>query len=546
MPLAVAPFSLGFAALTASSLAILLALHFLRAQPTVRAASTLLFWRAATRSVSANVLRSSRFSRWKTFALLATILSLIAAALTADRWNNAGGKNGQLTVLVIDAGAAMADQDGSTHTLLQKAVDAASSDIRRASVVPTIIAAAAQPTVLSSGDEPAVLAIRRLQALAATPEATASALALQLAGTVQESGDGKIGWYTAQDELPPGLPEGVARRVIIHRIALKEAAAIVGVRLVPESDPAHGSLRISIAGRTSAPFRVEAQIEGEPSMARSAGLVTGRTEVVFEKMIADGRAVECHLHDAPGPASSHAAIFQLPDKRPLTFRFLGDVPMALRAIASAAGRETPDGQIAIVSAGSSIPIDATSAIVVVDDDNQSAGSREVLKFAAGGQQLSLDGATARMSGTMLPQGDPVLYAGAKPVITFQKRPDKNVVYICAGLLGANAELPKVAAYPVLMNRLFNELVGRRAEPVTVSRLRNALDPLWPMPNDHSFKSRVTVADAPPIPLKTRANESQVSPSAVAVAFIDWTEVVLGLALVLLLIEGSLLAARKIV
>ncbi len=540
MPLSVAPISPGFLAVSAAALATLFALHHLRVRPTRRPVATLLFWQGTSLAQQPRTLRSRRFRHPKTFGLLAAVLLLTAVALTADRWRG-GGAADRRDVIVIDAGADMAADDGSGRLLLRRAADLAGADLSNASA---LIAAGEQPVLLSRGDESEAVIRRRLSRLAPETGASAARLALQLAASVQGSAAGDIDWYTARDQVPTGLPAEVARRVRVHPVGPAAAVAIVGLAFEPAADdPARGTLTVTCAGRATGPVAVTAELGGVPAVVRPVAFDGGRASIDFADVPADGRSVVVRLTGAPGPAPTHEAAFRLPDDRPLTFRFVGDVPLPLRAVAIALGAETDGGRIAVVGPGASVPADAAAAIAVVDQ-GIAVPPGERLSFAPGtpwSRGLSLEGSVAAGPVPATP-GVAVLTAGPATLASLDQTPTRRTLYLSGGLVAATADLPRRAAYPVLLERLCRELVGRPSPPSTVAASRAAQDPLWPGPPESpAGAAAVTLPDDPPVKSAT-----DVTAAATVGRHVPWAEVVLGTALALTVVEAALFAARKIV
>ncbi len=544
MPLAAAPISPSSVALAAAAVATLFALHHLRVRPTRRPVATLIFWQAATLPQRAHALWSRRLTHPRTFALLAAILLLTAAALTADRWGGVGPAD-RRDVIVIDAGAETAADDGSGRPLLRRAAGLAKADLGDA---PAVIAAGEQPAVLSPGGDPAAVVRRRLNRLVPGDGASAAGLALQLAGTVQGPLGGDIRWYTARDRVPAGLPAEVARRVRIRPVGPAVAAAIVGVAFEPDADdPARGSLTVTCGGRSTGPMTVTAERAGDPPLARPVTLEAGRGTVAFADVPADGRSVVVRLTGAAGPAATHEAAFQLPDGRPLTFRFVGDVPRPLRDVALALGTEADGGRIAVVGPGASVPADAAAVLAVIDH-GQGVPADDRLSFAAGtpwGRGLSLEAAAARGPALDTP-GAAVLTAGGATLASLDQTPGRRTLYLSGGLVGPTADLPRRAAFPVLLERLCRELVGRPSPPSTVAALRAAQDPLWPGPPERpTGAATVTLPDDPPVTAAV-VGDDLGGGAETAARHVPWVEVVLGAALALTVVEALLLAARKIV
>ncbi len=494
MPLSVAPISLGFLAVSAAALATLFALHHLRVRPTRRPVATLLFWQGTPLAQQPRALRSRRFRHPRTFALLAAILLLTAAALTADRWRG-GGAADRRDVIVIDAGADMAADDGSGRPLLRRAADLAGADLGNASA---LIAAGEQPVLLSRGDESAAVVRRRLDRLAPAREPRPRGW--------------RCSWPPACRARPPatstGTPPGTRCRPACRPRSPGGSGSTPSDRRRPSpssawtfepaaDDPARGTLTVTCAGRATGPVAVTAQLDGDPAVVRPVTFDAGRAAVAFAGVPADGRSVVVRLTGAPGPAPTHEAAFRLPDGRPLTFRFVGDVPQPLRAVALALGAESDGGRIAVVGPAASVPADAAAAIVVVDRGS-GIPPGERLSFAPGtpwGRGLSLEGSVAAGPVPATP-GAAVLTAGPATLASLDQTPTRRTLYLSGGLVAATADLPRRAAFPVLLDRLCRELVGRPSPPSTVAASRAAQDPLWPGPPESPAGAAAAAARRP--------------------------------------------------
>ena len=259
------PISLLSGVVGVASLGALYVLHLLRSQPRRLPVATLLFWQQAVQARQASVLMSRHFTHRKTYILLASLILLIAAALSADRWLTSSDQAG---VIVVDSGEeTLAAADGG-RTLLQNEVRLAAADLDTLAVAPTLIAAGSAPTVRSEPSDVNTALIRaRLRDIRADGGESDSVAALTLAGQMQQRRSGAIDWYTDQPDVPPGVPEATRRRVVIHPVrAPVEALAISSVSFKPDDATAQrGTMLVEVSGSIDPAFAADGDRRWRPA-----------------------------------------------------------------------------------------------------------------------------------------------------------------------------------------------------------------------------------------------------------------------------------------
>jgi hypothetical protein len=538
------PFSLASAALGLGAVVALYALHHLRIQPTRRAVATLIFWRETVRKQQARKLWQRRFTHWRTFVLLSLITSVLAAALSADRW----GSSGSDSVVVVDVGSSMAAVGADGRSVLQNVVDAARRNTGGLSSSPILVAAGPQPTVLCKAGEPLSVFLDRLSRLTPTAEASNPELAMELASSLLGAQSRTIDWYTDRSSLPDGVPSEIARQVRLRRQpSPPQAVSIVGAVFEPGGGrPSDGSLRVRLSGRCDRPMTLNATVGGQ---LRSQKLmpISGPVEVAIDGLAADGQAVTLNLPDAPGSPAEHSTRFELPRQfRPRIF-LDGEIAAPLRAALDAVGTEasSPEGAIIVTRQGRTLPAGGIGSIVVVDAGPPSA-ARPVSASASVPVWLTsidFEGATSTASQSVPVTATPLVVTDAVTAAGLEATASGPRLYLSAGLVAESADLPRHAAFPVLIERLVGELAGWHAGGPVVSARRIASDPLWP-PARSTDPAATVVFDAPPSAVPD--NAANMPPISDAAPHWPWGDLLLLSGFVLLTAEGLLLAGKKIV
>ena len=547
---AVGPVSLGTAALGTTAVAALFALHHLRTRPTRRAVATLIFWRETAREQQSRILWARRFTHRRTFLLLSVIALMLAASLSADRWDRPGTEDA--VVAVVDVGSPMAATVVGGQSILQRAVASVRAEAKPSSSSPMLIAAGAQPAVLCELDAPLPIFMDRLARITPSAEASNAALSLELAASALGDRPGRIDWYTVRVSLPDGLPPEVADRVRLRRCpAPSEAVAITGVTFKPAADqPSLGTLCVRLAGASDRPVTVRATIGGVVR-ERRVEAIDDRTVVAIGGVEADGQVISIEVRDAPGSPTEHAVRYALPKRTPLRFCVIGDVPRPLRAVLGAIGTQTTtaDGAIIVAAQGQALPPGGRAAIVVTGGSPTGVAGRPIVAVSDAPPTIvaiDFEGATANAEPSLPPAVRPVLVAGPATVAGFEQTDDGPRLYLSSALIDEAADMPRRAAFPVLMQRLCAKLAGWHAAAPVVAAQRVAQDPLWPSPpSTPPTELTVTKVFDPPVtaPPGGAAALPRVTPHAMAWR---WTPALLIGSLLLLAVEGFLLASKRIV
>ena len=522
----------------ATSLGTLYVLHRLAARSAPQAVATLQFWREASGSGAAATPALGRITERKTFVLLGVIVALLAAAVVARPWRD--GHAATTRVVVFDGGGDMRWPlpGGPSRTPLDRAIDAVEGDLGGGDA-PAVIVADETPKVLATAGEPVRAVRRRLESIRAgsVPEsntASGSALALNLAGQWIDHAVSEIDWYTDRAVVPDGVPPSIVSRVRLHQQTVPSGtAAVTGVRF--EADA--GGLRVTVArsnGALTVPLTVVAMAAGKPERSEPVAFAPdGRSvDVVFHDVPADGEVWTIQLRAAK-PCQSVSV--RVPDRPPLRFDVADGVPASLRAAAATTAGMDPRGRvIAVAAEGLALPAGAVGSLQVVRQGPAVPVGVPITgepgePLVAG---LDFEGA-ATAAGPAVPTTSavPLLRAGKAVVASYEA--SRNTVYVSSALVDGAAELPRRAAFPVLMGRLFHTLAGWTEMPPVVPAARLVNDPLW-RPDGAIGVGEITAAAAA-APVPPTAGSRTVDP-------LPWA---LGLAFGLLCVEGFLLGARRI-
>jgi hypothetical protein len=551
MLIAAAPISLASVALGLTAVGSLYAIHHLRRQPRYQKMATLIFWKESVRQQKTRVPWSRRFSHLWTFLLLSLIVLLLAGVLSADRWNKTDSSNSD--VVVVDVGSSMGSIGEHGNSVLQNAAAAVSADVSRMNNVPALIAAGDQPALLCSGREAQVVFQRRLSRVAPISSASDSSLALELAGSLLGESRGTIYWYTDHRQIPAGLPVNIAKHVQIRPQGLPtQAVAVTGVTYeLGENSSVEGIVRVHVAGRAGNAMTITASEKGAVLATQSVKMAAPQTEITFGGIPADGQILSLGLQDAPGPAAQHQVQFQLPKRIPLKFFIVGVIPRPLRDVLSAIGsiEASPQGCISVVAPGDDVPGGSVGAIQLTPGKSTDA-AREPIQIASPAEPwleaIDFEGAATTATGSISSPGcRSILSAGDTSVAGLADTSSGKRLYLMTSLVDETAELPRRAAFPVLMYRLACEMAGWTQSPPLVTSLRKVEDPLWQKADDG-----ISVVYDPPLLAGNQPDVAWSAPTQTSRGpnawQTPWGELLLAAGLALLIAEGFLLAGKKIV
>jgi hypothetical protein len=554
------PFSILAIALGVIAAAVLFALHLLHVRPPQQRVATLLFWRQAVRQQRRRVIWG-RFSHPWVYALLSLIALLICASLLFEHWK--GTANQDLLVVVVDSGYSMTATDAQGRRRIDEAIRQVTDDLsQRNGQRIALISAGPQPALLSDEQAPPALLRRQLAQLQAADLPAASADALTLAANLLADRQGQIVWYTDQNIAPPQVPPEVSSRVTIRRIGADEPNAnIAAVLFEPASEDATtGALRVRIqsSGGYSGPVTLTATPAAGGSPKATQGNVGGESDLVLDGFAADGSTWDLAISGAPGPKADDQVRLRLPHRLPLRFRFAGDVPRPLRAALLAVGTEAGDGEPAIMVSNAAAPAGSADLARIRIVETGPAASPAPLELQSGVitvDDLELEGAIAGAGPALsnLPVDQKtIVRAGPAVLASINVSETGRTLDFSTAL--CDGDLPRRAAFPILLQRLCRVLIGWTDAAPAVAAERVVADPLWPGGSEVLQQNRPVVvfqrlagpSGEPVASSVAKAQGGQAHPPyAISTWFRPW-ELALIAAMALLIVEGLLYAARKIV
>ena len=522
---------LGFAALYV--------LHHLRSQPKRQIVETLLFWDPADIHPVARSLWSKRLRQPLAMLLLSIIVLLLAIALAASRWKSS---HHPVNAVVFDAGSESASPAGlNLSTDFESAIEDA-----LAAEPSLLIASAEQPRLISDADEPAAVAGLRLKDLQVSQTAAASTLSLLLAANLQGADGGNIDWFTSQLAVPANLPSFVASRVQRHWIKPSlDHLSIADVKFEPsESDLTQGTLIVTVGcGATGSNACVQINSDGLPPQSVNLEITPRQTtQARFEKLPADGSRLLVTLRPTVANSELVHAEFTLP--RLLSPRFFGieNAPIALRNALLCLGPsvENAQGAIAIVNFDKPIPPGAAGALVIVPD----SGVTRSLLFEPGQstltREIGFQDTAAVIGSGKLPVGAVILSAGGRAVMVSNLSARQPVVYALDSVMSEDASLPRLTAFPLLMQRICNALIQTAPSSLVETSQRHVDDPLWPGASDRT----VAVVNPFQPAVENRATQRNGS-EQIRAHHVDWVYWLLWIVVGLLMTEIILFKRRVI-
>ena len=545
LSLATIPTSAFAAGLGTLCVSVLYALHHLRADPPRREIATLLFWQLAVRATQNQVPWSRRFTHRRTFLLLASILLLLAASLVADRWNTGASRD----MIVIDAGEETAAPTSGGQTLLDTLANAAATDLTRLNANAGLVVAGSLPAMQIPPGQPSVVTLQALRRLLPQSGASASSLALQEAGLAIGDRAGRIFWYTPTAAVPEDILTEIRQRIVLRQVSAPPQLVISGVTFVPSSrGDASGDLRVQLAGSAVSGITLRAEGQEGPSIQAPIKKSSKTDEVIFNDWPANGKPVSLSLLSGSGGPVAHEVRFRVPDHRPLVFKFAGTVPAALKLALLSVGVEATDAGnpkvIFVAEEGTATPPEAVASIRI--DSRQGTGVKAGLPLRLGElplvKGLTLEGAVASEGPALNQTGSAVLTTGSTILADLDLSRHLPTLTLSASVVSPTADLPRHAAFPILIKRLCDALTGRSNEPVALCQSRWASDPLWTGPPQLPAVDPQAVFDPPSPPAAHVAlpavQSERWSPR--------WSDIILAGAFMLLTVESLLYAARRIV
>jgi hypothetical protein len=305
------------------------------------------------------------------------------------------------------------------------------------------------------------------------------------------------------------------------------------------NDPSKGQLIVRTAGMSNTPAAA-IQLTANDDSSSSVSKTTGKeNQATFDNLKADGRRLRLDLIPAVGQASIAHTLFTLPRRSLPSFYGIQNAPPPLRDALLCLGSavESPQGAIAVLNPQTPIPAGAVGAIVVVSDQGQMRKlpllSQELpLTHGLGFQHDLLQVGFAKLPGETI-----LLSAGDCPIVSQSTQGSSPVFYILASAITPDAPLPRLAAFPILIKRLCNNLTRTSPASPVVTSQRHIQDPLW---NSPSTVALVETNPFPELPKPTDNSLHSSKPNG-----LDWSQLSLAGVIGLLLLEATLFARKRI-
>ena len=522
-------------------------LHHLKTQSKRQVVETLLFWAVADVHPAAKSLWSNRLRQPLAMLLLSTIVLLLAAALAIAHWKSL---HEPINAVVFDAGT-----DSASLSDLNLSPDFERSVDETLTTDPVLlIAAAEQPRVIANTDEPVAVARLRLKHLRLSQTASASSLALLLATDMQGPVGGKIDWFTSQSALPADLPPALASRVRRHWVKPdSDRLSIADLAFEPnQSDPTSGTLIVEVGCETpKSTGTVRITPDGLQPQSLSVDMSPHETTPArFERLSADGRSVLVTLSSSTSKVEPVQAEFTLPRRSSPRFFGIRNAPTALRKALLCLGPSVAksQGAIAIVNRGDMVPADAAGALVIVPDSGTTQSLLLEAEQSTITRGIGFQNSMAVIGTGKLPGGAVILSAGGHAVISADLSAPQPVVYLLDSSISQNASLPRLIAFPLLMQRLCDTLIHTAPASAVATSLRHVEDPLWHGLKTENAGSPVSVVDPLPVTIEaggTNQLTEPVQPDGMKPYHRDWVYLLL-CTVVALLITEVILFRRKVI
>lgn len=509
------------AAVFAGAVGALIALHLLRIRRRRQPVVTVMFWRQAVAGVRAPTLLQ-RFQHRGTFALLTTILALLAIALSGPVWRSTDASS---TVLVVDAGYTMDMADGSAKRMDLARARAAEYAASAGGDV-AVVVADPEPRIVLGFAQPSAAVARVLGDVSPAAAPAACRPALELARSMLSGREGRIFWITDRPSVPDDLD--VAAVPSIQRVTVgrpgPNAAVLSAVYEPSREDPSLGRVRVRIGQAHSAARLRVVGPDFEQAVDVAADSVS---EVVIPGIRADGSLMRVQVDDGRGPVPDDSVEIRLPRRPPLRFNIAYDAPAALKAAVLAIGQASQESDAIAVGKATG------RGIVVMPAGENPNGAATVW-----GPGVNFEGATSAAGrGLSSLPGETVLAAGDAPLALLDI--DGGRLVLADAVVADGSVLPHRAAFLVMLSQACRRLAGWTDAPLVLPMSRRQVDPAGTPET-----ATVIVADGvggAPVDAAAEATPSARSPSR-----IEPFEVLLAVALGLLLVEGWLFVRGRVV
>jgi hypothetical protein len=512
--------------------AVLLILHRLRVSPPRRIVATTLFWKQAVREEHRRVLWE-RLSRWKSFALLLSILLLLALVLSGIRWP--AKESAGAVAMVIDCAGSMNVKGADGRSRLDLAIDRARADLANADGNVSVITAGAMPQLLNNKNDPPAVTDAALKTLKPEEGLSASRDALQMALALAGE-SGKVRWYTDHNVVPVEFPEPLRARVEIQPVG--QTAANAGIKSAVYKPAGAFALtgdlhvRIGSWGVEGTPVSVQLSIASRSPLSAS---VQG-DEAVFRDVPASGEDATISLLPADAYPADSTVKLTLPRRPAIAFEYGASVPAPLRVVTELIAQSAKGNSavaIHVADSGDTLPrIQVVRGLSTVSSGTPIESSDERYHFddavCAAGVDLRDVAPRAKV---LISAGNWVLAAS-----------DGQRLLLSDALFADGSNCAQRPAFLAILQDACRSLAGWTDVPQSLSLQRLQDDPLW----RRGASSAVVASD---FTSDLRVDQSPVVPasstSSVHLRFELW-QVILAIAIALLLLEMLLHLKGKVV
>lgn len=492
---------------TVLGVAALIVLHRLRAQFVRRTVATTMFWQAAARQQTPNVLWA-RFARWGTFLFLLLILSLMGVALSGI--NSFGPSQRVPYIVVIDLAYSMSATTNDGGTRLDAARQQVSKAIESQGNPIAIIAAGSSPRVIATDSEPAAVIRERLAKLVPERAPSAPAEALQLAINMLpiNATDAQLRIFTDRPIAGLEMTADFQRRTHIAIVGESRGnSAILSAIYQPDdSAPSTGSLNVRVkAWQIDGSFptlqvRLSKVDSDNASVVVPVQLDERLNEgvAIFNDVASDGenRLVEL-IGDDGGLTADDRLEVKIPRVANLVFTTTTELPATLRAALETIGTfaiAPLPGSIPVVIAdsdASSTALPSPAIVLVSHGRSVDASSISIpVTFAAHNRLtagLTFDNASVRsLTAIGAADTESLILAGDQAIAAIARRPEGTQLILSQSIFKDDSQIITRPGFLLLLERACREIAGHKPAPISVSLSRVAKDPTWLSPDAASI------------------------------------------------------------